>query len=277
MNHIYYNDILTTNSELIHHKDRGFLLADGIFETIQIKPNCKMIFINEHLERLKASAIKLYFNFKLNKLALVKKINELLIKNNLDKQHAVVRITLTRGIAERGLLPPENAKHNLLLTADQYNPVNIEAFSMKLSEIKRNSGSPAANIKTLNYMDNILAKIDAKKSGFDDAILTNNKNNIACATAANVFLVQDEKILTPAITEGVLPGIIRNKVLMLAKLNNMEIIESAISLNAVKEATEMFITNSLIEIQQVNRFENICFKQENITRFLQQQLTTLCN
>ncbi len=110
-----------------------------------------------------------------------------------------------------------------------------------------------AQIKSLNYLDNILAKMAAVKAGAEEAVLLNSKGHVAEASAANIFLVTGRGLATPRIADGALPGIMRQKVITLAEKLNITVEERIITAEELESAAEIFLTNSLIKIQPVNR------------------------
>jgi branched-chain amino acid aminotransferase len=105
---------------------------------------------------------------------------------------------------------------------------------------RRNEGSPLSRIKSLNYLDNILARIEAEQAGVDDALLRNNRDMIVESTVSNLFAVIDDLLVTPPIADGALPGVIRERV---CSLNAVE--ERSLTVDALSEASEVFLTNSL--------------------------------
>jgi branched-chain amino acid aminotransferase len=131
---------------------------------------------------------------------------------------------------------------------------------LKISKIKRNEYSPLANIKSLSYLDNVLARREAVKEKMDEAILLNTAGNVAEASAANIFIVNKDNVLvTPRLEDGVLPGITRQVVLKLAAAQSIVVEERAIKPEELLSAREVFLTNSIIEIQSVKQIEDKIF------------------
>src|SRR5205085_322053 len=142
---------------------------------------------------------------------------------------ASLRLTVTRGSGPRGLLPPSNPQPTVMLVAFSIVSHSHHAVSVVVSDIRRNEFSPLANIKSLSYLDNVLAKKRAIRDGFDEAILLNTVGNVAEASAANVFIVTDQsQLITPRLQDGVLPGITRQVVLDIAKELKLSVFERAV-------------------------------------------------
>lgn len=248
---IYLNGNYVTDQDAkLEHNDRGFLLSDGIFETMRSYDG-KIFSLSSHFERLKKSAEFLGIPFFLTLQDLSDVVYSLLEKNALDGKNASLRITLTRGTGPRGLLPPDNVKPTLMIATFPFTGAISNPLKVIISEIRRNETTPLSNIKSLCYLDNILARRDAMKQGADECILLNTKGQVACASVANVFIVTSKGIITPRLENGVLPGITRRIVIDLCKENGLPVFEGVISEEELMNAKEIFLTNRLIEIQPV--------------------------
>jgi branched-chain amino acid aminotransferase len=234
----------------LSHTDRGFLLSDGLFETMRCYEG-SICNLSDHFKRLKKSAddIDIPFSMSLQELQDVAYL--LLEKNALNGANASLRITLTRGMGSRGLLPPEFVKPTLMITAFPFTSAAPHSVKIVTSSIRRNEFSPLSKMKSLCYLDNILSRKNAVKNGADDCILLNTKEQITCGSASNIFIVTSKDIITPRIEDGVLPGITRKIVIDLCKSNDLPISEKSISEKELNNAKEIFLTNRLIEIQPV--------------------------
>jgi len=253
---IYINGKYFSDQEAkIESNDRGFLLGDGIFETMRVYGG-KIFCFNDHYDRLKNSADYLDIPFTMPPDEVKQIIEALLEKNELSNKDASVRLTLTRGSGPRGLLPPINVHTTLMLTAAPFTMNAHKPLTALISEIRRNEFSPLSNIKSLCYLDNIIARNSAAKNGFDECIMLNTKGIVACASVANVFIVTQDKVITPRLEDGVLPGITRKMVINICNANNITVDEEAISESDLMHADEVFFTNSLIEIQPVAQINN---------------------
>lgn len=255
------NEWLDDNQPVISSKDRGFLLGDGIFETIKVVSN-QIQFFDDHWRRFSQSAEFLKFSLSITKSELKNSIHRLVVLNQLEYKVSVIRLTLTRGIGERGVQLPSHGTPTCMITAHLYIPNPKNEISLYISSWRKNEYSPLSNIKSLNYLENILAREEAKTKGYDDALLLNTKGNLAATTIANFFMVVNQKIVTAPIEDGVLPGIMRANILALAKQREIEVIERSLSLDDIDGATEAFISNALIEIIPVKQINQQLFTQD---------------
>lgn len=243
---------IPSNEFKIEVSDRGFLLSDGLFETMRVY-NGKVFGLEDHYARLVVGSgvLKIPVTISLDEMNII--ISKLLDANELSQKDATLRITLTRGSGPRGLLPPAEPKPTVMVTvapfpASHHAPVNLHICTTT----RRNERSPLSNIKSLCYLDNILAKMEAVENKADDAILLNTRDNVASASAGNIFIVTaDNTIITPRIEDGILPGITRKHVIEICRENGMTLVEREITIEDLLAAKEVFITNSIVEIQPV--------------------------
>ncbi len=240
------------NETALDIRDRGFLLGDGVFETILVEHG-RAAFLDAHLRRLQQSltVLKIPLVLPQDMPAL---IYDLALKNECVDHTATMRMTVTRGVSTRGLPFPEIAAPTLLITlapmAPQVRRV-AEPFSVMISKYRRNTTSLAARHKTLAYLDNIMARQEAIEAGYDDAIMLNEQGAVACASAANIFMILSiGDVLTPLIDDGALPGVVRQILLAQAKTTGVSIRECSIDRDALDDGA-LFITNSLIGLHPV--------------------------
>ena len=255
--YIYLNGkFIKEESSAIAYNDRGLLLADGLFETLRVYDG-SVFCLDQHYERLLSGCNVLGLPFLLTRQTLSAVLQELLEYNALMDKNAVIRLTLTRGPGPRGLVPPEEICPTVLITALPL--LSNAPFPLKLhvSHIRRNEFSPLSNLKSLCYLDNILAKMDAIKNGADDGLILNTSGKVVCVSAGNIFFVNRENVvLTPPIKDGVLPGVTRGVVIAICKKNNMILHECSLTLEEALFCQEVFVTNSLVEIQSVMSINN---------------------
>ncbi|OGT46676.1 MAG: hypothetical protein A3E82_01145 [Gammaproteobacteria bacterium RIFCSPHIGHO2_12_FULL_38_11] len=266
--YVLINDhIISEEKAYIHIKDRGFLLSDGVFETLKVQ-NGHIEFFNAHYERLKYSATTLFIPFHYNADALKAMCLELIKENELNHSIASMRITLTRGIGLRGINFPEKPTPTLLITAAPYHqPVSDQYSRAFITSIIRNQYSPITKLKTLNYFEPILARNEAHSNGFDEGIMLNTNGFITECSTANIFFVKDNIVITPSAENGILPGIIRNHIIVLCHKNNIKLIEKSVSVNDAMNADEVFQTNSLIGIQPISQINEKKFSVDNFIFF----------
>lgn len=189
----------------IDPSDRGFLLGDGLFETMAAH-NGAVPELARHYARLRAGALLLRLRVPVDELTLARAIVAVLDANKL--REAALRLTLTRGPGPRGLLPPANPAPTLLLTAAPLLPYG-GPLRLVTSTIRRDEESPLSTIKSLNYLPNVLARLEAAERGADDALLLNRAGRVAETSAATLFVFLNGKWITPPVSEGALPGIRR--------------------------------------------------------------------
>lgn len=234
--------------------DRGLLLADGLFETLRAYRG-HVFKLEEHLQRMAEGAAELGIPLPLDPPSIAQAVRETLDVNQLSD--AAIRITLTRGPGQRGLLPPKDPRPTLIVSAAPYHaPPSVDGFIAVIAKrARRNEKSLTARIKTLCYLDNVIAQTEAEAAGADEAIMLNNQDAIACGGRSNLFAVIDGTLRTPAPEDGALPGITRHAVLTLCKAEGTPVIEGAMTRSELLTASEMFVTNSLLEIMPVRRFD----------------------
>jgi branched-chain amino acid aminotransferase len=217
--------------------DRGFLLADGLFETLRCEDG-KPRYAGRHLARLRAGAAMLDLPLPWPDDQLACAMAELLAAAAL--REAALRLTLTRGPGQRGVLPPADPRPTCLITAAPLPPSPPPARVIIATITRRNEHSPLARLKTLNYLDSILARQEAARCGADDALLLNTAGRIAEATAGTFFITLDGETFTPPIAEGALPGIARGLLLEAGAAT-----ERPITLPDLAHAQSAYIVNSL--------------------------------
>lgn len=263
--YIFYNSSIVSNKKpYIHIKDRGFLLGDGIFETLKYL-NGRIVFFDEHYIRLCNSANFLSIPMLYNEKELKEICLKLIEKNKLHDSTASIRITLTRGSGLRGIKIPEKQHPTLLVTALSHTDSYDYHPTVMITSIMRNQYSPIVKHKTLNYLEPILARKEANSKGFDEGIMLNIDGYIAESSIANIFFIRDKEVITPPCSCGILPGIVRNKVIYLCKKNNISIVEKNILPADVFDMDEAFHTNSLIDIQAISTINEKKFLVGNST------------
>lgn len=214
--------------------DRGFTLGDGLFETLRVKGG-RVLRCEAHLARLAAGAgilgLPLPAVDLAAALALTAEANGL--------ADGVLRLTLTRGPGPRGVLPPAEPRPTLVISAASLAPPLPPARLVIARATRRNERSPLAQVKSLNYLDGILARQEAARRGADDAVLLNTRDGIAETSIANLFAVIGRDLVTPPLSEGVLPGVMRAAVLAEGAR------ERPLSEGDLAAAQEIFLTSAL--------------------------------
>lgn len=226
--------------------DRGFLLGDGVFETMLLR-NGAPAFLGRHIERLTHGLKTLGIDAQALE-GLREIIGELAIRNSADKGDASLRLTVTRGPGPRGLAPPSRSEPNatVLMTCAPARAKKQGMRALVVSSRLRAAAGVHAQCKTLGYLENVLAMNDAMAAGADDALMLNAGGRIACASAANLFAIApDGVVMTPALSEGALSGIVRSVLIDAAAKVGVTMAERAMA-PADLNGCALFLTNSLI-------------------------------
>lgn len=220
--------------------DRGLLLGDGLFDTA-LGLDGRIAFEEAHVGRLVAGARTLGFVVEPDRIL------EAMRALAAAMPRAAIRTTATRGSGPRGLAPPGEPRPVLWATAAPWNPALAFApLRLLPAAARRNETSAAAGVKTLGYLDAVLAADEAKRQGFDEALFRNTRGHVACAGTGNLFAVFGDTLVTPPLADGVLPGIVRAAILeRVAHSLGLAAEERSLSLPALEEADAVFLTNSL--------------------------------
>ncbi len=228
----------------------GVLYGYGLFETMRASAG-RVFRLDAHEARLRDGARVLGLDVPFDGDGLRRAIDAVLDRNGLAGVDAAVRLTLEGGPPPAdGVAVPSPARW--IVTARQLveYPESLyeRGASAVVAEMRRNETSPLSRLKTLNYLDNLLARRAARAAGADEAILLNTRGDVAEGAASNLFVVRRRELLTPPVDAGALPGIARATVLELAPSLGLEPRESTLTLDAVHTADEAFLTNSLMEV-----------------------------
>ena len=247
------------------HLKRGFLYGDGVFETLRAT-NYKIFMWDQHIKRLKQGALVCELEIS-EEIDLVRRdIEKLLTKNRI--KDAYIRINLWREIPE-SFDPEGERRSHLLVIVRNYHPYPEMTYREGIrciisKKCFRNEKSPLVYIKSLNYLENILARMDARKNNCDDAILINTSGYLASATVANLFFVKKGSIFTPSLDCGVLKGTIRDLAFDTSRRYGIEIEEGRFTVDDLKDADEIFLTNTLMGVMPVREIKGV-FKGKNFT------------
>jgi branched-chain amino acid aminotransferase len=247
MKRVWLNTALAEGKISLSAQDRGLTLGDGVFETIAVNQGIAL-WRFEHIERMRQAASELGIPFP-----------EDAIENAIDalthraKAHHVLRLSLTRGEGGRGLAG-STTKPTLIGTLQPFDEtLRFQTVSLMTSTVRRNLQSPSSRLKTLSYIDPVLAAREAASNGFDDALMLNTAQRVACCSIGNLFLDMDGTLLTPSLAEGILPGIMRASVIRLAKQAGVTVKEKQVKPADIARADGMFVTNSLRFIRAVTK------------------------
>ena len=230
--------------------DHGLLYGDGVFEGIRTY-NSLIFKLKEHIDRLYKSADSIELKIPLTKTEMTEAVVRTLKANSL--KDAYIRLVVTRGPGDLGLDPRKCAKATIFIIADKIALYPKEFYQKGLAIVtaatRRNL--PQAldpRIKSLNYLNNILAKIEAIKAGTNEAIMLTHDNYVAECTGDNIFAVRNGELLTPPVSVGALEGITRDAVIGLANNMGMPFFEKMLKMEDLYTADEVFLTGTAAEI-----------------------------
>lgn len=230
--------------------DHGLLYGDGIFEGIRAY-NGRVFKLVEHIDRLYYSAKAIALNIPISKEEMIKATAETCKINNLSD--AYIRLVVTRGIGDLGLNPNNCTVPQIIIIAssiklypEQYYTEGMSLITVPTTRNHHNAINPA--IKSLNYLNNILAKIEAHNAGAEEAIMLNSQGYVAECTGDNIFIIKGNTLITPPLSAGALYGITRGTVIDIAKEIGMDIQEPDLTRYDVYNADECFITGSAAEL-----------------------------
>ena len=264
-------DLIPAADARIDPADRGLLLADGLFETLLARHGM-IINLDRHITRLTEGAAILGIPLPLSATGLRAAASETLAANGLhDADRASLRITLTRGPAGRGLALPATPQPTLIITATQAPPAP-QGLSVMTSSVRKVRTSPASALKTLNYTDHVIARREADTAGADEALMLTEQGGIACATIGNVFVMSGKRLLTPPDDGAIRAGITRADVLTLAPDHGLTVDEAPLSIEALRSADDIFLTNSLWGICPVTELDGTRRQTTDATKKLAQAL-----
>jgi len=241
----------STSEPLLSPLDRGFTLADGLFETMRAT-NGIVFRLDAHLDRLCTGArlldIPLPPGLRDHVVAAAR------IAFVSGYAHASVRLTVTRGPAPPGLAPPQDPTPTLALAITPLvPPASPKPIVAAMASARRNEYALTSGVKTLAYTESVVALAQAKAAGADDAIFLDTAGHVSEATASNLFAVIDGVLVTPPLSCGVLPGITRAIVLDLAPTLGLSAVEREMTEPELALASELFLTSSIREIAPLVR------------------------
>jgi branched-chain amino acid aminotransferase group I len=246
---VYYNgEFLPADKVAISPFNRGLLYGDGVFETLRAYSG-RVFRLEQHSKRMcdGLQVLKIAPNEEAH--GIERAINELLKLNNLSD--AALRISVFRGDGE-GPEPPDGLRSSILISAKPFNKYRTEDYATGsrayLVSMRRSSYSPLSRIKSLNYLDNILARLEAREHNAQEALLLNTMGWVAEGATSNIFIIKHKKLVTPPVDSGSLPGITRAAVLEIAGNVDLQTQEETFSPEELLRADESFLTNSLMEI-----------------------------
>ncbi|TWH48171.1 aminotransferase class IV [Sporomusa sp. KB1] len=251
---IYFNGRLISADEfVVSPLDHAFLYGHGLFETMRVY-NGRVFRLDEHLDRLKNAADYLRWPTLPSHAELKAAITSVLNENQLID--ASVRLTVSRGSGNPRPDPGRCGQPAIILFALPLPaPLPPEGWSIATATLQRNLSSPLVGIKSANYLDNILAKNEAKARGAQEALMLNTAGFVAEGSMSNLFFVTAGRLITPDENSGILPGITRNCIIELAQASGMPVEVRPVKPEELTEADEIFLTSSVMEVIPVKMLD----------------------
>ena len=238
--------------------DHGTLYGDGVFEGLRIY-NGKVFQAEAHIDRLFNSAKYIRLAIPYTKQELIDATHDTIAANE-TRGDGYIRLVVTRGEGNLGLNPFQCSAPSVFIIADQIALYPQEMYDSGMAVIIAKTVRTAPRmvdpaVKSLNYLNNILAKIEAVDAGVAEAIMLNEQGDVAECTGDNIFMVKAGQVITPPQDAGILVGITRQVVINLARRNGIEVQESRISPQRLYEADECFLTGTAAEVISVTRVD----------------------
>ena len=230
--------------------DHGLLYGDGVFEGIRIY-NGNVFLEQEHIDRLYESALAIRLTIPMSKAELSAATRATVAANNLTNGY--IRLVVTRGSGSLGLDIRRTSDPQIIIIADSISLYPDELYESGLplvtaSTIRNHSAALSPRIKSLNYLNNIMAKVEGQDAGTVEALMLNHKGEVAECTGDNIFIVKNGVLKTPPVDAGILEGITRNAVMELARAAGIPVEETAMVRHDIYVADECFLTGSAAEV-----------------------------
>jgi branched-chain amino acid aminotransferase len=248
-------EYLSADGQHVSALDRGYTLGDGVFETMRATKG-GIVRLRDHVKRLNASAATIRMPMPLDDESIRLALFTTLQRNGLAESDAILRLSISRGrSAQRGVLPDPAGVPTIVIRAMPFMtfPASkyLTGFRVILSSIRRNETSPLSRIKSLNYLDSIMSRVEAAETGVDDALMLNTRGHVACASASNLFIVTARGLVTPNLDSGVLAGVTRGLVLEQARALGLRVEEGIVTSRRLCASREAFLTNAAMGLMPV--------------------------
>ena len=230
--------------------DHGLLYGDGVFEGIRFY-NGRVFRLEEHLERLWDSARSICLEVPMSMPEMTEALLETIRQN--DMREGYIRLIITRGVGNLGLNPVQCKRPSVIIIAAAIALYPAEVYQKGLTVVtcatrRTNPASLNPAVKSLNYLNNVMARIEANLAGADEALMLNDQGNVAECTADNVFIIKHGQIFTPPISAGALRGITRSVAFQIAAELGIKIMETDLTRHDVFIADECFLTGTAAEV-----------------------------
>jgi branched-chain amino acid aminotransferase len=238
--------------------DHGLLYGDGVFEGLRSYRG-KVFRLAEHVKRLYESAKAIWLEIPMSQGAMCDAVNEAVRVNKIDDGY--VRLVVTRGAGTLGLDPNRCSNPQVIIIADTISlyPKELYEKGLEIVTVSVQRSHPAAlspRVKSLNYLNNILAKIEGLQAGCIEALMLNHKGEVAECTGDNIFLVRGGSLYTPPFDAGILAGVTRDVVIELARAAGISVHQTSITKHDVYIADECFLTGTAAEVVPVVKVDS---------------------
>jgi branched-chain amino acid aminotransferase len=256
---IYINGTFYPKAEAkISVYDHGLLYGDGVFEGMRSYSG-KVFRLDEHLKRLFESAQAIMLTIPMTQAQVGEAVKQTLAHNKLID--AYIRLVVTRGAGSLGLDPAKTSDPQVIVIADHIElyPKALYENGMEIVTASTMRNHPAAlssRVKSLNYLNNIMAKIEGKLAGCSEALMLNHRGEVAECTGDNIFIIRDGELFTPPIDAGILEGITRNAIIELASDLGVKVHQTAFTRHDIYIADECFLTGSAAEVIPVIKLDS---------------------
>lgn len=252
---------------MIAAADRGFQFGDGVFDTMLLVGG-EPLAGAPHRDRLLRHASAIGIELSLERLEAAQQA----AAREVGDDPAILRTTVTRGVTARGLWPSAASEPTLLTGFARFDPAMIGAPArLVTATAPRNERSPLSRIKSLNYLDNILAAREAAEVGADDALILNTRGDVACSTIANVFALFGRRLVTPPLADGAMDGVVRGLILR-APPADYEAGEETIRPADIASADALFLTNSVRFVRPIIELDGQAFAPHPLAETLVENL-----
>jgi len=230
--------------------DHGLLYGDGVFEGIRVYEG-KVFRLREHIDRIYDSARSIYLEIPMSREQLMEAVRSTVAANN--KKNGYIRLVVTRGAGYLGLDPRKTTDPQIIIIVDDISlyPTELYENGMEIitaATIRNHPNALNPRIKSLNYLNNIMAKVEAVRAGVMEALMLNHKGEVAECTGDNVFIIKNGVLRTPPIDAGILEGVTRNAVIELARAAEIPVEEIALTRHDIYVADECFLTGTAAEV-----------------------------
>ena len=238
--------------------DHGLLYGDGIFEGIRVY-NGKVFEADAHFDRLWASAKAIRLAIPVTRQQMLAAIEETVRANGF--KDCYIRAVVTRGAGDLGINPLKSPRPTVFVIADLIAVHPREMYEKGIaiitsSYIRNHPNSLSSRIKSLNYLNNVMAKIEANDAGVAEAVMLNHEGYVAECTVENIFVVRNGEVQTPGTTEGILEGVTRAVMLKLCRRDNVPCVEKRLERHDLYTADECFLTGTGAEVIPVTKADS---------------------